>query len=193
MLRTVTAAALIIGAGALLALAFPALSTPIKPTTLLLDIRGGGWIGYRLGFVGALLMLIAQTYSLKPLLTARSRISPEALLDIHCYLTLAGGLLILIHSGFPVPALTVQPFDHIHLGRGLEGLVGVQWLAAWLVIFLMASGTYGKYLYKRRPPKGLLKPLRKWLVFHIALSGALYVTGMIHLVLVLVIKHVPAI
>jgi hypothetical protein len=92
-----------------------------------------------------------------------------------------------------VPALTVQPFDHIHLGRGLEGLVGVQWLAAWLVIFLMASGTYGKYLYKRRPPKGLLKPLRKWLVFHIALSGALYVTGMTHLVLVLVIKHVPAI
>ncbi len=192
-MRALTVAVLLLPVSWLLSLAVPALLTPIKPTAPHLDVRGGGWLGYRLGFAGALLLVLAQLYSFKFHSILPSKVSPRALLDMHCYLSIAGSLLILIHSGFPVPALTVQPLEHIHLGKGLEGLVGVQWLAAWLIIILTVSGVYGKYLYGRRPPTGPFKPFKYWLVFHIAISGALYATGIIHLVLVLVIKHIAAI
>lgn len=193
VLRIFTTAVLLLIAGGLLSLAVPALYTPIKQTTFFLDIRGGGWLGYRLGFAGALLLLAAQIYSFKLHLPKTSKISSKAMLDMHCYLSIAGTLLILIHSGFPMPALTVQPLEHIHLGRGLEGLMGVKWMAAWFALILMASGVYGKYLYGKRPPKEPFKPFRNWLAIHLAVSGALYVTGVVHLIHVLVVKHIPAI
>jgi hypothetical protein len=193
LLRVLTVAVLLLIVSWLLSQAVPALSSPIKPTTPHLDIRGGGWLGYRLGFAGSLLLVLAQIYSFKLHSILSSKVSPRAFLDMHCYLSIAGALLILVHSGFPVPALAVQPLEHIHPGKGLEGLVGVQWLAMWLVIILVASGVYGKYLYWRRPPTGPFKPFRYWLVFHIAVSGVLYVTGVTHLILVLVIKHITAI
>ncbi len=193
LLRIVTVSLLILIVGWLLSLAIPVLSTPIKQTVFHLDIKGGGWLGYRLGFAGSLLLLAAQIYSLKLQSRTPSKISPKAMLDMHCYLSIAGSLLILVHAGFPFPALNIQPLEHIHLGRGLEGLVGVQWLAAWFALILMVSGFYGKYLYGRRPPTGPFKPFKNWLIFHAVFSGALYVTGVIHLILVLVVRHIAAI
>lgn len=192
ILRISIVVVLVLIAGWLLSLAIPALFIPIRQTTFFLDIKGGGWLGYRLGFAGSVLLLAAMFYSLK-LHTLNSKVSAKAILDLHCYLSIAGGLAVLIHSGFPIPGLTLNPFTRIHPGRGLEGLVGVQWIAAWLVLILVVSGVYGKYLYGRRPPTGPFKLFRSWHVFHVTLSGALYVTGVIHLISVLVVRHIAAI
>ncbi len=192
VVRILTVAVLVFIAGWLLLPAVPALFTPIKQTTFYLDTRGGGWLGYRLGFAGSVLLLVSMVYSLK-LHQRNSKISAKAILDLHCYLSTAGGLMVLVHSGFPTPGLTINPFANIHPGRGLEGLLGVQWIAAWLVMILVVSGVYGKYLYGRRPPTGPFKLFRNWQVFHVTVSGALYVTGVIHLILVIVVRHIAAI
>jgi len=186
--RVVVNAILIASVSYFLLLATPALATPIKSAySLLLDIRGGGWIGYRLAFIGTILLLAGQVYSFK-----LSQRHSKKLLDMHCYLTIAGGVLILIHSGFPFAFRYANPFTSIYAGMGIQGLVGAQGIAAWLVFILVISGAFGKYIYGKISP-GWRRIFKNWLLLHIALTGALYVTGMIHLFLVLVVKHISAI
>ncbi|MCS7145148.1 MAG: hypothetical protein RMJ28_04115 [Nitrososphaerota archaeon] len=145
------------------------------------DLKGGGWLGYKLGYVGALMLITAQTFLFRPGLLRR-----YSWLSLHCYLTVAGGALILIHSGFPYSFAYWNPLNRIHLGMGLYGLVGLQGVAAWLVIALIASGVYGRYVYRRA------KVFRGWLLFHSAASGLLYVAGVIHLFLAVYLKYVTA-
>ena len=174
-----------------LLLGFPALLTPYSPTLYGLGLKGGGWLGYRLGFIGTVMLLISQLYSFKIFRLGSSNIPSKAWLDMHCYLGTAGSILILIHSGFPYSFTYANPFDHIYLGLGFRGLVGVQGLAAWLVLILAISGIFGKYLYSRlaTPIRRMFRP---WLLLHVGLTGALYITGVIHLYIVISLKHISA-
>ncbi|MCS7127637.1 MAG: hypothetical protein NZ953_04560, partial [Thaumarchaeota archaeon] len=91
------------------------------------DLKGDGWIGYRLGYAGAVMLVVAQAYLFRPGLLTKL-----TWLETHCYLTTAGGILILVHSGFPFSFGYWNPFERIYPWLGLYGLVGVQGLATWL-------------------------------------------------------------
>ena len=174
-----------------LALGFPALLTPYSPTLYGLGLKGGGWLGYRLGFIGTVMLLISQLYSLKIFKLKQSQTSSKTWLDIHCYFGLVGSILVLIHAGFPYSFTYANPFDRIYLGLGFRGLVGVQGIATWLVLMLAISGFFGKYLYSKLSPK-IRRAFKTWLVLHVGLTGALYVTGIIHLYIVISLKHIAA-
>lgn len=148
------------------------------------DLKGGGWLGYRLGYAGALILLTAQAHLFRPRLLSRS-----TLLDMHCFLTLIGGGLILIHAGFPFSFNYWNPLMRIAPGLGLYGLVGIQGVAAWLVLATMASGLFGRYLYRH---VGTYRLFRQWRNIHITFSGALYATGITHLLLTISLKYVTA-
>ncbi|MEM4312334.1 MAG: hypothetical protein QXX95_08090 [Nitrososphaerales archaeon] len=173
----------------LLYLATPALFISITFFSFL-SLKGGGSLGYKLGFIGSLMLLIAQSYSFK-IFSIKGKNIAKSWLNMHCYLSITGGILILIHSGFPFSFTYANFFSHIYPGRGLEGLVGVQGLAAWLILVLIFSGIYGKYLYGKINLRW--KPFRHWLLFHITLTGVLYVTGIVHLIITQVLEYVSAI
>ena len=46
----------------LLALDLPTLLQPM-PIYVLKDLKGGSWLGYRLGYFGTILLLVAQLYT----------------------------------------------------------------------------------------------------------------------------------
>ncbi|MFQ5763240.1 MAG: hypothetical protein ACE5PO_09410 [Candidatus Bathyarchaeia archaeon] len=182
----------------LLGLGFPSflVGMPLQAFTdlSLRTLKGGSPVGYTLGYAGAVMLLVAQLYTLR-LRTGAERGDRAGemarWLRIHCYLSLAAAALVLLHSGFPLSFAYADFFRHIRVGWGFAGLWGVQGLAAWLTLTLAVSGFFGRHLYGR-----LRKPLRKWfrrwLHFHVATSGALYVTVVFHLLIAVVLRHVSA-
>ena len=182
-----------------LIVAFPVFFTRL-PVTALLNLapsllKGGSPIGFKLAYMGVVMLVVAQTYSLRirAISTRRLRAGPVSeWLNMHCYLTVAGASLILIHSGFPFAFTFANPFNYIYLGWGIIGLVGVQGLAAWLTLLLLFSGIFGKYLYGQLGA-GVRKLFRRWLTFHVTITGALYTTGVIHLIITVWLKHTSAV
>lgn len=86
------------------------------------------WVGRYLGIVGAALILLSFTYSLRK----RKRIalgSPKTLLDLHEYLSWAGALMILTHAG-------------VHYNAVLP------WAGVLLMLVVVASGFVGKNLLR---------------------------------------------
>lgn len=166
----------------LLALGFEPLTEEPVPSLSHRDLKGDGWLGYRLGYAGTAMLLLAQAYLFRPGMLAR-----REWLDVHCYLTTAGGLLVLVHSGFPFSFEYWNPFERVYPRLGLYGLVGLQGLAAWLVVALVASGLFGRYVRASSPAA-----FRLWRALHSALSGALYVSGTVHLVIAVLLRHVSA-
>ncbi|MEM1948745.1 MAG: hypothetical protein QXY84_05310 [Candidatus Caldarchaeum sp.] len=159
----------------------PLLTSP-RISLDVLDWKGGGWAGYRLGYAGTVMLVIAQAYLFRPRI-----LNKLILLNMHCYLTTAGGTLILLHSGFPYSFTYWNFHERIYPSLGVYGLVGMQGLAAWMVLLLIASGFYGRYLY------GKTRAFKKWHLFHSVFSAVLYVAGVIHLMLVVTLKHVSAV
>jgi len=147
--------------------------------------KGGGSLGYKFGYVGSLILLLSMLYSFK--ISSRNK---RKWLNLHCNLSIVGSILILIHSGFPFSFTFFNPFEHIKLGLGFEGLVGVQGLATWFTLFVLISGIFGKYLYSKFL---LSKIFKAWLDFHVTLTGGLYVTGLFHLIISVYLKHTSAI
>lgn len=150
----------------------------------LTDLKGSGWLGYRLGYAGALMLVIAQSYLFRPGL-----LSKLTWLEIHCYLTTAAGVLLLLHAGFPYSFEYWNPFERVYPRLGLYGLVGLQGLAAWLVVALIASGIFGRYVYGRHR---WARTFKRWHTVHAILSGMLYVSGVVHLLLSVSLKYVAA-
>lgn len=149
-------------------------------------------LGYKLGYVGSALLIAAQAYTLR----IRTGISIKTMhgeisrwLTVHCYLSLTGAVMILIHSGFPLSFTYANVFRYFHPGLGVMGLMGSQGLVAWLTLALAISGFFGRYLYRKLQPE--LRPwFRSWLYFHFALSGGLYVSGISHFILAVFLRHV---
>lgn len=149
------------------------------------DLKGGGWLGYRFGYAGTLMLLSAQTYLFRPGL-----LNKLTWLSVHCYLTVAGGALILLHSGFPFSFMYWNPIPRVYPELGFYGLVGLQGSAAWLVLVLMASGIFGRYIYGRVK---WARTFKQWHSIHSVFSGLLYVAGLVHLLLAVYLKHQTAI
>lgn len=160
-----------------------------------LTLKGGSSIGYKLAFAGSMMIIASQLYS------ARLRLPPSASpfigrtgswLTAHCIIDIAAASMVLVHSGFPLSFTYANPFVFIHPSLGIRGLVGLQGLAAWMVLFSAISGFFGRYLYKR-VGSGLKKPFRYWRFTHLIWSSLLYVSGSIHIILVLWLEQRSAI
>lgn len=92
-----------------------------------------GLIGHGLGFIGTFLMMIGvATYSLRKRWTRlRSVGRITHVLELHIFLCLLGPALVVYHTAFK-----------------FGGLVGVSF---WCMVFVVASGVVGRYLYLQIP------------------------------------------
>ncbi len=149
-----------------------------------MDLKGDGWLGYRLGYSGTVLLLAAQAYLFRPGL-----LSKPAWLDIHCQLTTVGGVLILVHAGFPY-SFAYWTLPRMYPELGVFGLVGLQGVASWLVLALITSGFFGRYIYRKAAKRR--RAFRWWHSAHAITSGLLYVTGFIHLLLAVQLRYLTA-
>lgn len=155
-------------------------------------LKGGSPIGFKLAYFGTALLVAGQFYSLRKTMTRirQARIeSRKSWLRAHCYLDLVGGVLLLMHSGFPLSFRYANPFPYLRPSWGLVGLAGVQGFAAWLILLTLVSGFVGEQL---RTSSSVSRFLRPWLKTHILLTCLLFVFGTIHLIIVLWLKYVSA-
>lgn len=155
-------------------------------------LKGGSPIGFRLAYFGTILLVTGQFYTLRRATNhmSQSRIgSRRSWLRAHCYLNIAGTILLLTHSGFPLSFRYANPFPYLRPTWGLIGLAGVQGFAAWLVLVTLISGVVGERLLTSALASSLF---RHWLKSHILLTCLLFVFGMIHLFIVLWLKYVSA-
>jgi len=155
-------------------------------------LKGGSPIGYKLAYVGTILLVTGQLYTLRKGMTRvpRGRVgSRRSWLRAHCYLDMAGALLLLMHSGFPLSFRYANPFPYLRPNWGLIGLAGVQGFAAWLVLVTMISGLVGEQLRTSAFGSYLF---RLWLKTHILLTCLLFVLGITHLLIVVWFKYVSA-
>lgn len=150
-------------------------------------VKGGSWLGYRLGHVGSLLILAAQVYSIV------KRLPPKywkvtggrrTWLKTHVALGSAGSVLVLIHSGLPFSFKYADPLRYLQLFSTLPtGLVGSSGLATWFLLLCLASGLTALYLSQRSSVVHI-RCLRYWRTAHILFGAGLYLTGLTHLILV---------
>ena len=166
--------------------------TPI-PLDPFRGLIGGSWLGYRLGVYGTLLLVFSMVYSLVKRLRPSQirRVGGSRLwLNIHIWLAIIGSGMVLVHAGFPFDFRYYDPFKYVRLaGGGVAGLVGFAGIATLIIPFALVSGFIGRYLFKRA--EGDVKvAFGYWHVLHIILTGALYVTGVIHLILVVWFRFV---
>lgn len=184
----------------LLAVATPAFLIKIPSGTLanlnIDSIKGGSLLGYKLGYMGAILLIVSQFYSIRMRIGIRHssmRVIPaREWLKMHSYTGLAGAVLILVHSGFPLTLTYAKFWEHLYPGLGIIGLIGAHSLAAWLTLVVAASGFLGLWLHGRSRIH-VSSSVKHWLRLHVALSGALYVAGTSHLLIAVLLKHTAAI
>ncbi|MFQ6134614.1 MAG: hypothetical protein ACE5KU_02215 [Nitrososphaerales archaeon] len=164
--------------------------TPLDPFR---GWKGGSWLGYRMGYYGTLLMVASMFYSIVKRLEPRYGKmlgGGRRWLQIHIWLAIIGSLMVLIHAGLPFDFRYYDPFKYIRLAQGgAAGLVGFAGLATLIIPFALVSGFIGRYLYKRAGG-GVKRAFGYWHTIHIILTGALYVTGVIHLILVVWFRFV---
>lgn len=168
---------------------FADIANILKPIPLdpFRGLKGGSWLGYNLGYFGSLLLVVSLVYSIVKRLNPEQvrRVGGSGLwLNIHIWLAIIGSLMVLVHAGFPFDFRYYDPLKYVRLARGgVAGLVGFAGLATLIIPFALVSGFIGRYLFKRT--EGDIRGVfRYWHVIHIILTGALYVTGVIHLILV---------
>ena len=172
----------------LLLLDLPTLFQPM-PMHVFKDLKGGSWLGYKLGYFGTVLILLAQLYTVvKRLPFKRALRWRQLLLQIHIYLSAIGSVAVFIHSGLPFSFKYANPFKYIDLLLGMPaGLVGFSGLATWILAACVVSGLIGKYLYTQIR---LAKPFRYWRRIHIWLAIALYISSLVHITMVVLFKLV---
>jgi hypothetical protein len=87
------------------------------------------FIGFYLGIVGTILILLSFLYSLRKRKIIESG-SPKKLLLLHEYLSWAGSIMLLVHAG-------------IHFNAWLP------WLAILMLLITVGSGLVGKFLLNK--------------------------------------------
>ena len=119
-------------------------ATQREITNALQSLRGGSDGGLLIAYVGILLLVSAQVYTLVKRSGAPRFIHKvggvKLWLTIHILVSVAGLLLVLVHAGFP--------FQFRYTALTNHGLAG---LATWLLIGTTVSGIFGRYLYRHLP------------------------------------------
>ncbi len=156
-------------------------------------LKGGSPIGFKLAYLGTILLVVGQTYTLRKAVMMnplrRGIGSGRSWLGAHCCLDIVGSVLLLIHSGFPLSFKYANPIGYLRPSWGLIGLAGIQGFAAWLVLVTLVSGLVGEQLRVSVGRGGLLRP---WLRVHIVLTCLLFFCGIFHLYIVLWLKYLSA-
>lgn len=103
---------------------------PFSPKHLLL--RPSGWVGLRLGYLGAFIFLLIFLYPLrKGSAWMRSRGNTRHWLDFHVLMGIAAPFIIAFHAAFKFG--------------------GVAGMAFWIMTAVAVSGIVGRYLYSQIP------------------------------------------
>jgi len=101
---------------------------------------------------------------------------PRTWLTTHIVLDFVGPLLVLVHAGL----LTNPKFIDLNwIARSVPNLAAG--IPAILAPMAMASGTFGRYLYRRLP--AMHKEFRHWRNIHLVLTAILYFAGVTHVLI----------
>jgi len=167
-----------ITAGILLLAAFLLYNLPRSEqriiTQALRPTVGGAVAGLLLGYYSALLVLFAQFYTV----VKRSGYIPliqkmggaMLWLNIHIAMSLVALIAGLLHSGFPYEFHADNLYRH-----------GFAVLTTYVLIVVVASGIFGRYLYVRLP--AMKKAFQYWKQTHWIGTVALLVVGVAHILL----------
>ncbi|GBC72419.1 hypothetical protein HRbin03_00248 [archaeon HR03] len=164
----------------LLAVNLPQIFTKKPPkdfwTNPIAKLKGGNPYALSLALSGTGLMVVAQFYSVVKRagrLWMKRLGGPRAWLIIHEILDVVGPILILVHAGL----LSKPNFINLSwLAKSLQN--SVAGIPAMLAPFLIASGLFGRHLYRRLPV--MQRQFRHWRTVHIALTAIFYVAGLTH-------------
>jgi hypothetical protein len=142
-------------------------------------LKGGNPIALSLALTGTVLMVVAQFYSVVKRAGRywmRRLGGPRAWLMIHEVLDFVGPILILVHAGL----LGNPKFINLDwLTKSLQNAVaGIPAISAPIA---MASGLFGRYLYRRLPI--MQRQFRHWRSIHIVLTAIFYAAGVIHILI----------
>ena len=171
----------------LLALLFPRFLDAMAAEPILRDpfyLKGGSVVGFRYAYIGALCLLGAQLYTiLKTMVIGGGlRVRLSRWLSLHCLLNVTGGVLLLLHSGFPYSFQYFDPFTPILLGSGLLSLLALRGLLTWLLLATGLSGFLLRYLRVRARWRRSLRLL------HIGSTALVYGLGLLHIYLSAVLQ-----
>ncbi len=135
-------------------------------------LKGGTELGLALAYVGSLLLVAAQFYTIVKrsawvgFIKAMGGLRPW--LSIHIAVSFTGLIFVLLHAGFPYAFNDRSLIDH-----GLAGLT------TWLLIASAASGVFGRYIYKRLP--AMKRAFGYWKPSHLAITGLLFFAATFHM------------
>lgn len=122
-------------------------------------------VGYALGWIGAIGMMLASSYAL------RKRFhrlfdwigNQRMIFDVHIIFGIFGPILILYHCGYKLGATNSN-------------------VALYSMIAVVASGVIGRYLYMRVEKSSLIKKLFSWWhAIHLPFLGMLIVATIFHI------------
>ena len=140
-----------------------------KEKTFWQKMKGGSTIGYSLGIIGTVLVVISQFYSLRKRDVAIQKGSIKTWLKLHAYFGLLGPLLVLLHAGLPFEFKYAELFN-----------AGTAGLSTYLMIIVVVSGFIGRHLY-RLMDEGGKKLFKYWRDVHIPLVGVMFISIAIHI------------
>jgi len=131
------------------------------PLTDFLSPKEG--LGYALGWIGAIMMTLLFTYSIRRRYKWAWLEKTPALgkwFNLHMLLGIFGPIAILYHSGY-------------HLGATNSNM------ALWSMLIVFASGFVGRFLYNK---VGWERPFKWWHIAHIPFVGMLILAGLVHII-----------
>jgi len=120
-------------------------------------------LGYALGWLGAIMMTLLFSYSIKRRFKWSWLEKTPPLgkwFSIHMFLGIYGPIAILYHCGY-------------HLGATNSNM------ALWSMLIVFASGFVGKFMYNR---VGWERPFKWWHVAHLPFVGMLIMAAVIHVI-----------
>jgi len=142
-------------------------------------LKGGNPYALSLALGGTVFMVVAQFYSVikrAGRLWVKRLGGPRTWLTIHMFLDFVGPMLILIHAGL----LSNPKFVNLNwLDESFQN--SVAGIPAILAPIAMASGLFGRYLYRRLPT--MQRQFKHWRSIHIALTAIFYVVGVTHILI----------
>lgn len=141
-------------------------------------LKDGSVVGLRYAYIGGLMLAAAQGHILaKAVASAGLRVRLPPWLSLHCVLSTWGGVLLMLHAGFPYSFGYFDPISRMNPALGLPALIAVRGLLTWLLAGVGVSGFALRYLRIKAGGRRALKLL------HTLLAASAYALGLIHIYL----------